>query len=376
MKDREVCILLNLLSGIGYSKFRALSKHFKNSGELFDASVDELCCVNGINQKLAERIVAKDNKIKYEKEITLVEKVGVSIVTIVDETYPPQLREIPDPPLCLYVRGQLNCDYQKTLAVVGSRRLTVYGREMTDFLVAGLSLSGFTIVSGLAYGVDAVAHQSAVNSEGVTIAVLGGGLLRLHPQDHLQLARSILEKGGAVISEFPMEYPPSRRTFPRRNRVISGLCSGVLVTEAGMKSGALITAGFALEQGRSVFAVPGNANSPMSKGCNQLIRDGAKLTENVDDVFEELEFLPGMSAHGRLDSRSGVVAVDFDDLSDVETKIVECIKLEDKVVDHISLETQLPLGLLLVNLQNLELKKIIVQLPGKRYKLSVNSEDI
>ena len=319
---------------------------------------------------MAEKILSKDNIAKLEKEIELTDKVGVSIITIVDEDYPVQLKEISDPPLCLYVRGKLNCEFQKTIGIVGTRRLTVYGREMTEFLASALTISGFTIVSGLAYGVDAVAHKSTIKHGGNTIAVLGGGLSRLHPQDHLQLARDIVNNGGAIISEFPMEFPPSRKTFPMRNRIISGLSNGILVTEAGVKSGSIITVNFALEQGRSIFAVPGNANSPMSKGCNKLIRDGAKLTENIDDIIEEMEFLPGFTEFTKKNtSESKTVSIDLNTLSEIETKIIGCIKVEDKSVDTITLETQLSLGVILVNLQNLELKKIIKQLPGKRYKM-------
>jgi DNA processing protein len=374
MKDRDVCILLNLLSGIGYKKFSALSSFFGILPDIFESTIDSLSKVFGISEKLAEKILSEDNIINLEKEKDLTEKAGVKIITILDEEYPSQLKEIPDPPLCLYVRGKLNCEFQKSIGVVGTRRLTVYGREMTEFLVSSLSISGFTIVSGLAYGIDAVAHQSTVKHDGNTVAVLGGGLLRLHPQDHLQLARDIVDKGGAVISEFPMEFPPNRKTFPMRNRIISGLCNSILVTEAGMKSGSLITANFALEQGRSVYAVPGNANSPMSKGCNQLIRDGAILTENIDDIIGDMEFLPGFGDFNKKKTEDNLNEKSFDLslLSDAEIKVIECIKFEDKSVDNISIETKLSLGVVLVNLQNLELKKIIKQLPGKRYKLSMN----
>ena len=372
MKDRDVCILLNLLSGIGYSKFSALRKSFDNLQNIFGTTTENLSTINGIGAKLAKKIISEDNIKKLEKELDLIEKAGVDILTILDDEYPKQLKEIPDPPLCLYIRGKLNCEFQKSIGVVGTRRLTVYGREMTEFLVSGLTISGFTIVSGLAYGVDGVAHKSTVKHNGNTIAVLGGGLLRLHPQDHLQLARDIVDKGGAVISEFPMEFPPNRKTFPMRNRIISGLSSGVLIVEAGMKSGSIITANFALEQGRTVFAVPGNANSPMSKGCNQLIRDGAKITENVDDIIEEMEFLPGFAAMNKKNNSDGEEEniVDSNVLSANEKNILECIKLEEKTVDTIVMETHLPLGIVLVNLQNLELKKIIKQLPGKSYRIN------
>ena len=252
------------------------------------------------------------------------------------------------------------------------------GGKWPEFLVSGLAYSNWTVVSGLAYGIDAVAHQTTVNANGTTVAVLGGGLARLHPQDHLDLARSIIEKGGAVISEFPMELSPTRKTFPMRNRLISGLCSGVIIIEAGFKSGSLITANFALEQGRLVFAVPGRANSPQSKGCNKLIKDGAVLIENVDDILNEFEFLPGVLS--KKPDLNKVSKEDFQstlsdriNLSTEENKVIKCLELEDKSVDTISSETEIPIEKILVVLLKLEMKKIITQLPGKRFKLKIKT---
>ncbi|MCF7791753.1 MAG: DNA-processing protein DprA [Victivallales bacterium] len=371
MNDNEACILLNLLNGVGFTKFSTLREKIGKLSDIFSMSVTDLANIHGISKSLAEKIRDIRNSNKLEKELILAENAGVKITTFLDENYPQQLKEISDPPLCLYVKGNLECVFQKSIAVVGTRRLTSYGREMTNFLVSALSISGFTIVSGLAYGVDAVAHKTALENKGHTVAVLGGGLARLHPQDHLELARSIINEGGAVISEFPMEFPPNRKTFPMRNRIISGLCSNVLITEAGTKSGSLITANFALEQGRNIFAVPGNANSPMSKGCNKLIREGAKLTENLDDITEEIAFLPGFSkAELSKNKAKEKFTIDNKTFSEDENKIINCIKYEDKTIDLISMETKLSLSKLLVCLQNLELRRIVSQLPGKRYKLS------
>ena len=371
MDDREVCIVFNLISGIGHARFSALCSKFGSPSDILNISYNRLLQVPGVGEILAGKITNWQQNIDLSKELNLAQKAGVKIITICDADYPAQLKEIPDPPLCLYVRGELNCSLNNSIAVVGSRRITGYGREMTEFLVSGLAYTGWTVVSGLAYGIDAAAHQTAVNANGTTIAVLGGGLARLHPQDHAVLARNIIEKGGGVVSEFPMELSPTRKTFPMRNRIISGLCSGVLVVEAGLKSGSLITANFALEQGRLVFAVPGRANSPQSKGCNKLIKDGAVLVENVDDILNEFEFLPGISnkkSEFSTASKKDIQSI-LANLSPDEYKVAKCIELEEKNVDIVSAETEIPIEKILVILLKLEMKKIIVQLPGKRYKI-------
>ena len=372
MNNKEACIILNLLSGIGYSRFSTLCDQFGSPSNILDASYDNLIKISGIGKNLADKIKNWPKHADLQKELSLTQRAGVKIITIYDDNYPSQLKEISDPPLCLYVRGELNCNYNNSIAIVGSRRITTYGREMTEFLATGLAYCDWTIVSGLAFGIDAAAHQTTLNANGTTIAVLGGGLARLHPQDHAGLARDIIEKGGAVISEFPMELSPTRQTFPMRNRIISGLCSGVLVIEAGLKSGSLITANFALEQGRLVFAVPGRANGPQSRGCNKLIKDGAVLTENVDDILNEFEFLPGASrkASNPANKQKETKKLDFSNLSDKEQTIIKCIELEDKNIDAISNETEISVQKLLGMLLKLEMRKIIVQLPGKRFKLN------
>ncbi len=375
MNNREACIILNLLSGVGYTRFKSLVDKFGSAQEIFNVSRSELGLASGVGKSLSSKIANWEKFADLKKELDLTEKAGVKLVTIYDDDYPEQLKEIHDPPLCLYVRGELNCQLQNSIAVVGSRRITSYGREMAEFLVSGLTYSDWVIVSGLAYGIDAVAHQTAINSNGVTIAVLGGGLARLHPQDHISLARSIVEKGGAIVSEFPMQMSPTRQTFPMRNRVISGLCSGVLVVEAGVKSGSLITANFALEQGRLVFAVPGKANAPQSRGCNSLIKEGAVLVENVDDIMNEFEFLPNVLKRDidceKIKKKSGQ-RIDDLGLSSEELKILKSIELEEKSVDLISLETEMSIHKVLTLLLKLEMRKIILQLPGKRYKFSIN----
>ena len=377
MNNSEVCIILNMISGIGYSRYSKLIEKFVSPPNILTASLKDLQSVQGIGKELAKSISNWESKVDFDKEMKFVDRAGVEIITLADDKYPTQLKEIFDPPLCLYVRGALDCDFDNTIAMVGSRRVTSYGKEMAEFLSTALSNAGWTVVSGLAYGIDAICHEGVVNSKGKTIAVLGGGLARLHPQDHAGLARNIIENGGAVISEFPMELSPTRQTFPMRNRVISGLSQGVVVVEAGMKSGSLITANFALEHGRTVFAVPGRANDPLFRGTNKLIKDGAKLTESIEDILEEFEFLPGFSQKEKADKKVGnkaqtnlkPVAKKEVNLSPEEKLIMDSIKYEEKNVDNISLETAIPIGKLLSFLLKLEMKQQVKQLPGKIFKL-------
>jgi DNA processing protein len=222
-----------------------------------------------------------------------------------------------------------------------------------------------TYLSGLAYGIDAISHNAVVETKGTTIAVLGGGLARIHPQDHISLAKNILETGGAIISEFPMEFTPNRWSFPMRNRIISGLSQGLLVVEAGLRSGSLITAKCALEQGRTVFAVPGEADNPQAKGTNQLIKDGAKLTTSFDDILGEFEFLPGLQAKEHKIQQEELKL----ELPEEEQTIISVLKAGALSADQLSTETNLPPGALLALLMKLEMKKLITQLPGKRFEV-------
>ncbi len=373
MTEQETIIILNMLSGIGYSRYKTLLEHFGNVSKCFDSSIKELSSMPGIGDALAAIILGWEKLVDLKKELSIVERGGAKIYTIIDGGYPEQLKETQDAPLCLYVRGDMSCDFNSTIAVVGSRKMTMYGKEATELIASQLSYAGWTVVSGLAYGVDAAAHQAVVNAKGKTIGVLGGGLAKFHPQDHVNLARNMIECGGGVLSEFPMECSPTRRSFPMRNRVISGLSKGVIVTEAGLQSGALITVDFALEQNRMIFAIPGRINNPTSQGCNRLIKNGAKLVESVEDIFEEFEFLPGFEKPNIIDTQGSQASQPVQKnqiLSDDEKKIVGIIANDEKGIDLIAGETGLPIGKLLALLQQLEIKKIIKQLPGKVYKIN------
>jgi len=369
--DRDALIILNMISGIGPVRVKELLTIFNSPARLLELSADEISSAPGIGKKLAETLVSWKGNVKYEEEFTMVERAGVKLVTLLDPEYPSLLKEIYDPPLVLYVHGELPKESEYTLGVVGSRRFSHYGRKMAEYLASSASSAGWTVISGLAYGIDSVAHRATVESNGKTIAVLGGGLARVHPQDHIPLAKEIVEKGGAVVSEFPMTYSPNKRSFPMRNRIISGMSRGLLVVEAGLRSGSLITAKFALEQGRLVFAVPGQADNPQANGTNSLIRDGAVITETFDDIINEFEFLPGMNRASADEQKSSSCNDRSNlNLSEEESSVFGILEEKREAsADTIAAETGIPPGKLLATLMQLEMKRLIIQLPGKRFTI-------
>ena len=373
MTDRDSLIALNLISGIGAAKIRKLTSFFGSPSEVLSASHKILMTVPGIGEKLADSITSSQTLDQFKNEVDLAEKAGVKIVAETDNNYPPLLKEIYDAPPVLYIRGELPDTEQMILGVVGTRAVSHYGRKMARQLSESAAHSGWIVASGLAFGVDAEAHRATLNAGGKTIAVLGSGLMHVHPQEHLHLAKEIIETGGALISEFPMSFPPSRKTFPMRNRIISGISHGLLVVEAGIKSGSLITAQFALEQGKSVFAVPGQADNPHARGSNSLIRQGATLTESFDDILADFEFIHQTDSQKNSTNQESNSATHQEkaNLSSEEKKILEFIMKErDVTVDQIIAATQIPPGQLLSTLMQLEIKKLITQIPGKRFVIS------
>ncbi len=250
-----------MISGVGPARLACLVASCGSPSSVLERSAAELRSIQGIGEALAAKIASWRDSVDLDAELNMAERGGVRILVKDDPEYPPILKELRDAPICLYVRGALPDLESSSIAIVGSRRMSSYGRNMAQHIAESAAYAGWTVVSGLAYGVDAVAHQAVLNAGGKTIAVLGGGLARVQPQEHLPLAREISASGGAVVSEYPMEFPPNRRSFPMRNRIISGLSRGTLVVEAGLGSGALITAAAATEQGRAVFAVPGEIDN-------------------------------------------------------------------------------------------------------------------
>ncbi len=371
MTDREAAVVLNLISGIGFVKFTALRNYFGSAAAAANRSFAEYCEVPGIGEMLAGKLADCNWQESFDLEADLADRAGVRLVTYFDENYPECLRQLFDPPLVLYVRGTLGEFPDAAVAVVGTRKTTGYGRRMAQAISTDAVNAGFTVVSGLAYGVDTVAHQAAVDAGGRTVAVLAGGLLHVHPQENLPLANAIIAHGGALISEFPMDFPVSRTGFPRRNRIVAGLARATIVVEAGLQSGALITANLALENGREVFAVPGQADNPQAAGCHQLIKNGAALIERFDDVLENFGFgfLPGL-APGEADGDApDYDASSFADLPANQRRLMELLDGGDASLEEIQMALDGDIATLLGDLMQLEMKFLVERGADLRYRV-------
>lgn len=352
-------ILLNMLQDVGYIRLKALLGRFKTPEAIFNASSHDLEQVKGIGINIAQKIRAAKDSCDIDKELSLIERHGIKIITMYGEDYPENLKNIYDPPFLLYIKGELKKEDNLAVAIVGSRRASLYGLRTAERLAGELARCGVTIISGMARGIDTAAHRGAVAAKGRTIAVLGNGLASIYPPENKNLAEDIV-RNGALVSEFPMQMPPHKGNFPQRNRVISGLSKGVVVVEASRKSGSLITANFALEEGREVFAVPGCAGSAASAGTNNLIKEGAMLVEDARDILEEFN-LPLPVAVGAASGREQELTDScqksiYNLLSDEPLDI-------DNIIDVVSIEPKQVKTTLL----NLEMRGIIKQLPGKLY---------
>jgi len=288
MTELEALVGLNLIPNLGSARLGKLLEVFGKPQEIFSAKYAYLASISGIGSQIASDIISfkKEN---IEKELSSAGKLGIKILTFNDDDYPGNLKQIPGAPIALYVSGSISARDNLAVGIVGSRRASFYGLSSAEKFAVQLSARGITIVSGMARGVDTYAHRGALKAKGRTIAIIGSGFNHIYPAENADLAKEI-SSSGAVISEFPMEAKPLAQNFPRRNRLISGLSLGVLITEAARNSGALITADFALEQGREVFALPGRIDSSGSTGANALIKQGAKLVTCCDDILEELNF--------------------------------------------------------------------------------------
>ena len=364
MNQRDACIALNMIPGIGFVRYSAINDFFGNAGLAAAQSAQQYRKVPGINAVTAEKLASADWQELCENEKALADRCGVRIYTLCDEGYPPVLRELHDPPLCLYVRGRLPEFPGRTLGIVGSRKMSRYGEGMTRALTTDAVGCGFTIISGLAYGVDTIAHRTTVECGGTTIAVLGGGLLHVQPQENIPLAQDIVSTGGAIVSEFSMNCPVSRTTFPRRNRIIAALSKGVLVVEAGTRSGALITAKAAVEIGRDVFAVPGQATNEQARGCHQLIREGAVLTEGLEDILSVLdaESQPDLFSEFADSADAGDVPYDSSSISDLAPElaaVLNCISGSGTSIEELSEATAMDTAALLAAITQLEFKFLI-----------------
>jgi len=361
--DRLAYIALNMMEDVGPVGVRALAEHLGGISAIFDASEGELVGADGIGPKAAGRILAQRDKLDPEREIANAERLGAHIITPMDAEYPDALRNIYDPPLALMLRGSLQARDQHSIAVVGTRSPSHYGRENATALSQQIVRVGFTVNSGLARGVDTAAHQGALQAGGRTIAVLGGALDCLYPRENAALADEIAGS-GAVMTELPLGRKPDKTTFPMRNRIVSGLSKGILVIEAGVKSGALITARQALEQGRSVFAVPGRIDNPSTRGCHQLIKEGARLVESIDDVLQEFEFLMPVNRMAS-EPTELELALEDDRFSDDERAVMAALAEGETDVDSIIRLSGMATARVNSLLLGLEMKRALKLLPGR-----------
>jgi DNA processing protein len=362
-------LLLRAVRGVGDLIFCRLVQSLGSPEAVLSASPERLVAAGPVSQSLAQAISQgpdQDTRQAVDEELKRLEKLRLSVITFQNELYPPRLTTIPDPPPLLYVSGSLERADHQAVAIVGSRKATAAGRLLTEELSRELASMGFTIVSGLARGIDAAAHRGALAGKGRTVAVLGCGIDRTYPPEHASLRKQI-ESDGAVIGELPLGSYPHGYHFPRRNRIISGMCLGVIVTEAAMDSGSLITARLAADQGREVFAVPGFVKNETSRGPNGLIKQGATLVETVDDVIEEL--LPQLDDSLRecLTMRVSAVAAVPARLDEKEAVIYDLLTWDATYIDDLIEKTGLPAAEVSGLLLSLGLKGLLRKLPGHSY---------
>ncbi|MCA9400560.1 MAG: DNA-processing protein DprA [Candidatus Omnitrophica bacterium] len=379
MTEHEAILILNAIQSFGNRKKLRLLEFFKTAKTIVSASFQELSACPLLNTDQVESILhfKKDHFLKAEGQ--RLRKQKIHLLTLNDPGYPSLLKEISDAPLLLYIRGQLPNQVECCLAIVGSRRCSIYGQNAAYEMGAHLAERNFVIVSGLARGIDTAAHQGVLKVKGKTVAVLGCGLNNTYPPENKKLMEEIVER-GAVISEFPLETPPSPYHFPRRNRIISGLSSGTIIVEAAQKSGALITADFAMEQGREVFAVPGEIHKTASKGTNQLIQQGAKLVTSIEDIIEEIPSnvwetqLSQMEKNLELSEKDNIFVNGSHESSRVSTLSQEEQILLDQIpkrkihLEDLCAKSNLDVVQINPVLLSLELKKHIKHLPGQIYQ--------
>ena len=398
-EETKSLVHLSIIPGVGDLSIQRLLVAFGSAQRTLDATSEELTHVEGLPATISQRLINGKSRVSVDRELELVEAHNCHLVTINDSAYPTLLKEIPDPPPLLYVRGELGEPDAPRLTIVGTRSPTNYGKTISRQLSHQLAEHGVTVISGFARGIDRCAHEGALDANGRTIAVLGNGLSQIYPEEHWKLADDIV-KSGALISEFSMMTRPVPGNFPRRNRLVSGMSSGTVVVEASVRSGSLITARHAAEQGREVFAVPGQIFSKQSKGAHQLINEGAKLINTIDDIWEafpDQRLTPSLvSGQARLplhrndstraqadadlfgevparDTSIGGMAATHrstqptQPLNANERAVLEAIDVPCSHIDQIARTTSLPMNKVSSTLVMLELKGIVQQMPGKQF---------
>lgn len=356
------CLRLALVPGVGPRLFGELVEHFGSPADVFKATPAELRALEGVGPKLVREIVRCESYDEVDQLLSICRQHEIQLLTRNGTEYPPLLQQIYDPPNVLFVQGQLLPADNLAIAIVGARHATHYGLSQAEKLARGLALAGFTIVSGLARGIDQAAHRGALQAGGRTLAVLGGGLLKIYPPEHVGLAAEIRAQGALLAEGHPLQDPKGG-AFPQRNRILTGLCLGVIVVEAAFKSGALISARLATEQDREVFAVPGRVDSRLSHGCHRLIRDGAKLVETVDDVLEELGPLAAPVQRAADQTLRHPAELK---LNEQENQVLQAIGLEPTDIDSIVARSGLPISRVLATLSVLEIRRLVRRLSGSR----------
>lgn len=362
MTRTEAYLALNLLPKIGPIRVRRLLEAFETPERVLAAKVSEIIQIDGFGIDLAETVANWERKVDVVRELRRIKEENLTILTQEDALYPKLLREIYDPPTVLYVRGQLTERDHQGIAIVGSRHATHYGLSMAKKMAFQIAYAGYTVISGLARGIDTAAHEAALASKGRTVAVIGSGIGKLYPAENQALADKIAGQ-GAVVSEFPVDYPPDKQSFPLRNRIVSGWSCGIIVVEAPARSGSLITAQQAADQGRTVYAVPGNVDRPTSHGCNRLIQQGAKLIMDGADVLDDLMSLFPTAAQ----PPQGAPMTPNVVLQRDEETVYEVIGTEELHINEITLRCGLAMSMVSASLMKLEMKRLIKPLPGKFY---------
>jgi DNA processing protein len=365
LSEMKSWLALFTVPQVGPVRYISLVRHFGSPQKVLDAAKDELAELPDIGPVIASNIKKGVSWEDAEKQTELIDKSGVRLVNFKEEQYPKNLLSIYDPPPFLFVKGEITKEDKNAIAIVGCRSASAYGKRITENIARELADRGITIISGMARGIDSIAHNSALKDKGRTIAVFGSGLDVIYPPENRKLADKIISS-GALISEFTMQTKPEAPNFPRRNRLISGLSLGVVVVEAGAKSGALLTANCALEQNREVFAIPGNLGAKTSEGTNRLIKQGAKLVTSVEDILEELR----MTIQG-IKSPSGIKSEeDLSHLSEKEKNIYQLLSGEPYHIDKIATQASISVSDALSLLLSLELKGMVKQLSGKMFILA------
>ena len=365
MSDLKYWLALNFLPDIGPVIARRLISVFGNPENIFQMPGSELRKIEGLGENRVKSIVGFKQWDVIHKEIVHTIKNNARLIAFNDEAYPEGLKRIPDAPLIFYVKGEIKDEDKYAIAIVGSRTPTNYGLQIAEKMAHKIAGYGLTVVSGMARGIDAASHRGALRAKGRTIAVLGSGIDVPYPPENKGLMNAI-SSSGAVISEFPLSTKPNRENFPRRNRIISALSLGVVVVEATVDSGSLITVGYALEQGKEVFAVPGNITSKNSKGTNDLIKKGAKLVEGAEEIIDELR----PQIKGILKEDNLVAEKTLPEMTDDEKRFYNYLGNEPKHIDVISRENNISVNKTLSILLSLELKGVVRQTEGKNFVIN------